>query len=771
MISSLLSLPRSRSGFLKNASGRAVKTAAVLIVLAIVFQAFMPADVNVSATGLKNTAASWTLYQVDSYHNFLNLTDRSLKFDSNGHPHIAYGGKNLYYAYFDGTNWQRVVVDPASGVGEYAAIALDKNNLPRISYYDEANRSLKFAFFNGSFWTTMTVDTPGNNIVDLAPENLHRLNPGEQAFAVTADQDEAVGMYSSIAVDSNNEIHITYYNTYAVNPNNTPGIIKYAHWDGVTWDVGTIIDSRNNTGKYTSVAIRPNDQAPCVSYLNEKYDDLMYACRKGDGSWNPEAVDEPGNVGAFTSLAFDTSSNPHISYYDFGSKDLKYAVKNSGSWGISTLATSGDIGQFTSIAVRGSDNRIYISYVDQTDNKIKIANSSGWSGSTVQSLAGDGRYTSVAIDKNGRPGMVYYSVENATLYYAYHDGSKWVFTALDVSGDLGLGSSVDANNFGLPFVSYQNATSLDLKYARIINNNWTAANILASGYDVGGYTSLKLDSKGRPVIAYYDAGAGDLKLASWNGSVWELRTVDASDDVVGLYLSLALDSSDRPHISYYNASQQDLKYAFWTGSAWDVKVVDFAGDVGQYTGIALDSSNRPFISYYDATNGDLKMAYKSPTDSWITYPAVDEGGNVGQYTSIAIDPAGYPRISYYDATNGDLKVASMSGGGWSIETVSSNGNTGLYTSIVVDSSYDAHISYYDASAGDLMYANGYTGNWVIQLVASDGVVGLFSSIALNGADQPVISYYDYTAGELWVAMSYPIPEPIKVYVPHLVYDD
>ncbi|MCU0610715.1 MAG: hypothetical protein MUE60_02870, partial [Candidatus Eisenbacteria bacterium] len=41
--------------------------------------------------------------------------------------------------------------------------------------------------------------------------------------------------------------------------------------------------------------------------------------------WHFQIVDSEGDVGRWTSLALDSSYHPHISYYDHGSGDLRYA--------------------------------------------------------------------------------------------------------------------------------------------------------------------------------------------------------------------------------------------------------------------------------------------------------------------------------------------------------------------------------------------------------------------------------------------------------------
>jgi len=43
--------------------------------------------------------------------------------------------------------WQTVIVYSQGFVGEFTSIALNSNNKPYISYYDETNRYLKMAWY------------------------------------------------------------------------------------------------------------------------------------------------------------------------------------------------------------------------------------------------------------------------------------------------------------------------------------------------------------------------------------------------------------------------------------------------------------------------------------------------------------------------------------------------------------------------------------------------------------------------------------------------
>jgi hypothetical protein len=167
------------------------------------------------------------------------MSDRSLRLDADGYPHIAHGTDDLYYAYYDGTTWHRETVDNIGDIDRYASLALDSVGHPHISYHDWGNGDLKYAWHDGSNWQIETVDSEGD-----------------------------VGEYTSLALDAVNRPHISYYDC-------TNGDLKYAWHDGSSWQIETV-DGEGHVGSHTSLALDETSQ-PHISYYGGTNGDLKYA--------------------------------------------------------------------------------------------------------------------------------------------------------------------------------------------------------------------------------------------------------------------------------------------------------------------------------------------------------------------------------------------------------------------------------------------------------------------------------------------------------------
>jgi hypothetical protein len=134
------------------------------------------------------------LYQLSSSQSvyFQKHQSFALVFNSAGYPSISYiddTNYDLKYAYNDGTAWYTETVDSTGSVGRYSSLAFDNLDQPCISYYDVTNRHLKYAY-NDGIWHTITVDSADN-----------------------------VGEFTSLAFDSAGYPCIAYYDDTNVNLN------------------------------------------------------------------------------------------------------------------------------------------------------------------------------------------------------------------------------------------------------------------------------------------------------------------------------------------------------------------------------------------------------------------------------------------------------------------------------------------------------------------------------------------------------------------------
>jgi len=335
--------------------------------------------------------SSWYISTIDTIGSVGLWT--SLALDSVNFPHISYQGNgDLKYAYYDGTKWTIEAIDTDGFAGDYSSIALDNSGLPHISYYDDSNGYLKYAYKQGASWFIKVVDSEKNS-----------------------------GIYTSIALDSENHPHISYL----YSPSQYSGSLKYAYYDGTKWNISVIDSGSGIVGMYTSIALDSNDN-PHISYFDSSNKDLKYAYYDGT-KWNISIVDSTGDVGWFTSIAIDSNDHPHISYYDMTNGDLRYALFNGSSWNKIIVDSSGDQGWFTSLALDSSDYP-HISYYDNFGYNLKYAYYDGgsWHIEPIDIKGDVGYFTSIKLGSSDNPHISYYDATNSDLRYAWYGVQDYI---------------------------------------------------------------------------------------------------------------------------------------------------------------------------------------------------------------------------------------------------------------------------------------------------------------------------------------------------------
>jgi hypothetical protein len=326
-------------------------------------------------------------------------------------------------------SWEIETVDSAGDVGKYTSLTLDSGGSPHIAYRDDTNENLKYASFNRDTWDIETVGAAGPS--------------ASQATQV------------SLALDSDDYPHISYYNNYK---------LGYAVWIEVFWNKQTI----SNKADHNSLALDSNNFAH-IAYSDDSDNKVKYISYNGSG-WDTQVVD--GVFGFENSLALDNSDLPHISYYDFSNSHLKYASYN------------------------GTD----------------------WNSQTVDSSPGVGHWSSLALDSNGYPHISYQDSHNSDLKYACFNGTAWDIQTVDSIGSVGQYTSLALDHKNYPHISYYDSFNDNLKYARFNGTTWQIQTVDSDG-DVGEFTSLKLDANDNPCISYYDVTNGNLKYARFEGSL------------------------------------------------------------------------------------------------------------------------------------------------------------------------------------------------------------------------------------------------------------
>ena len=644
----------------------------------------------------------WEIQCVDCRHSFQYMTDRSLRCDSQGHPHIVYGGDNLYHAYHDGYSWNIEIVDETPGVGWWASIALDDMDNPTISYSAKFDNDLLIAHQIDGIWTFDTI----NDRFDLPAE-------------------------SSVAVDRERNIHVCYFNGIA---------ISYAYFDGVEWAI-EVFDGTRSCLPYTSLCLDSNER-PHLCH----FDDECLIYRHFDGTtWLVKWVD-CGVLGVGCSLILDENDQPHISYqsgyYDLIPDHLlKYAFHTGEEWNISVVDSTGMVGDWNSIGLK-DDNPI-ISYYDETNKALRVAQYDGnnWTSSIVDWVGERGAFSSIDIDPFGEPHVSYHA--DGDLCHAYLTESGWNTEVIDPGGDRGLYSSVAVDSNKWPHVGFHDNSRQALSYARLDHSEWIIEIVDTDG-DVGYGVSLVLGDAAIPHIVYKDRSTNLLRYAYEIDNDWHIEVVDSLDRYEESS-SIALLPEEKPVICYQPLYLSDIYLQLATRegvSIWDYDVVEDGSYVWSSDHVVeQDGSIHVCYSMY------RKMLYAVyDGTSWDYQVLEDNARRNCEYCSIALDPVGNPFIAYHMET---LKFAFFEDGSWLIDTL----DVPFYGWVSLVCSDDGTPSLVFRSGSDLWYGWKNDQSWNFEIVDEE-CTPQYPSLALDDNGHPFISYYDHLCGDLKIAYSY-----------------
>jgi alpha-tubulin suppressor-like RCC1 family protein len=325
---------------------------------------------------------AWHSEGVKSAIDLDGISERSLRIDSQGVPHIAYVQSGfLYHAWRDLNGWQVQKVSSASvsspALISPPSLALGAGDIPYISFHDSGG--LKVAIWNGAAWDIQTVDAAGTGRSSIAldrqgiPHISYDSSEGLKYASLTGSGWVSVpvdnqGSASSMAIDSSGTPHIGYF---------ASGVkVNYAIWNGSDWGIQTVYDV---TGQLVTLL--------------------------GD-----------------LSLALDPAGHPHMSFsIGYGSVikdyDLFYADWTGSRWKEQFLATYRSISGISLAANKAG--QAWIAYGDPSYLRLAVQAGDAWDMQVVD-RDNSARLASLALDPQGQARLVYLQQPSSGsgLYYA-----------------------------------------------------------------------------------------------------------------------------------------------------------------------------------------------------------------------------------------------------------------------------------------------------------------------------------------------------------------
>ena len=347
---------------------------------------------------------------------------------------------------------------------------------------------------------------------------LHCARASAQEWSWTSEK-VARGLTSSIALDADQNLHLTYLTREAR--------VYYAFRppESSKWFSIKVVDATHSIINIWPRVTADNQGRP---HLCVAFGALLYIAMQ-DKRWVTQQIDPgSGTLSYHCSVAVGPDGTPHVSWYH------EY--------------------------LPGGAQYAHFRHADLEDGV--------W---VVRSIDGgiSGKWNSMVIDSKGFPHASYSQFFSGggsagELKYAEWNGSEWSLMTVDSSvhggSYKGYDNSLALAPDGSAHISYFDGRIL--KYAHQDHRKWTVEKVdtVASGHDFyGGSTTLLLDSHGNPHIIYGDFGA--INHAFWDGKKWQIETVVSGATQQYDNVDAAIGPKDTLYVSYPDPEDGFVKVA------------------------------------------------------------------------------------------------------------------------------------------------------------------------------------------------------------------
>ena len=717
--------------------------------------------------GIKNHT-TWMIDTIDDSRYFKLETMRSIAVDSEGIPHIVYGGDHLYHAYYDGSFWQEEMIDSASGVGVNASIAIDASDKIHICYENHlatATSTAKYKYAS---------NVSGSWII-------------EALDFIPKDTDDLYTRYPRMAVDSSGKAHLAY----------TQGIYNVDHYDY------EIIHATNSSGEWMSEISADNtDENPAAS--GEMYDlaiaddgsvhilikmwpDIKYVTNSS-GSWLKEKVVSVWNAARGAAICIDSGGTVHVAYgAQHGSIGdnymLKYAFRGAAGWVTDTAAIDPiNIANAVGNVSIDVDNLhvVHVSYLDTSTNYLKYAKGTAdsWTVENVAAITNPSPYSfynSTAVSDSGIEHIGYWDNANSAVKYASKATGTWTIQNVQSgSADL-VGISMAPDSSGIIHVSYYDTITGQLRYAAGTYGSWSLETLSNSGIGnklaIGPYDDIQIISrdktsgKGRHISN--SSGSWQTTVLDFEWRDWSIFSIDEAGKmhVNYTYRSGGVYPDTSPsytHIMYGAADTPDGPWSIVEVKLATTTIVPYLPEYISFQSMVIDQAGKAHIIY---VMNDTDLIYTTnATGTWTEEKIVSlTGDDWFSDPQIAVDISGKAHVVYFDSLNDDwdytrLVYINNVSGSWGLaDTVaeSDNGFIGL-SAVAFDSSGQLHISYPEFGVG-LIHSVGSNGSWTSSVVDATPSISAHD-MKIDSFDNVHIVYREYGDRDIKYATTSPNDE-------------